>query len=390
MGRHLRRVATVVAVVTSFTVSGCSLSFDIDPMNGEPAVSPPTPIPTPSATIAPINDPRAYDATDPTTWTDRQLVAQTIFQCVSVSNIGDKSRAVRKGLGGVVFLGGVAPTNLARHITKLVGRAGDRVPPFIASDEEGGVVQRLADVIYPLRSAKTMGTWSESEVTRTAVKYGKAMKKLGVDMAMSPVADLDIPGHFIGIQSRAFSSTPAGAARSAIAWATGLESAGVAPVIKHWPGHGRATDTHSNPGIIPNYTQLTKSDLVPFDRAIAAGFTAVMVGHLESKGLTERGVPASRSPKALAILRDQIGPDGLIITDSLSMEAALVGVKHRAVEAVRGSLDAGVDVALICSGPSNIVERVAHQISEDGLTRGELVDKVRRILAWKKRFGVID
>jgi beta-glucosidase-like glycosyl hydrolase len=72
------------------------------------------------------------------------------------------------------------------------------------------------------------------------------------------------------------------------------------------------------------------------------------------------------------------------------MGAALVGVNNRTGEVVRASLDAGVDVALICSGPSNIVERVVAQMSPNGLTRDDLIDKVRRILAWKKRFGVID
>jgi beta-N-acetylhexosaminidase len=387
MRRHLRRVTTFVVVAAIFLVSGCGLSSDNDSLNGDLAE---VPTPIPNATIAPVDEVRPYDSADPTTWTDRQLVAQTIFQCVSVSNVGALSQAVRKGLGGVVLLGGIAPNNLAQQITKLVALSGDRVPPLIASDEEGGAVQRLADAIYPLQSAETMGTWPDAEVTRTAAKYGKAMKKLGVDMALSPVADLNSPGHFIGSQSRAFSSTPSGAARSAIAWATGLESVGVAPVIKHWPGHGRATDTHYSPGIIPAYDQLQKSDVVPFDRAIAAGFTAVMVGHLESKGLTERGVPATRSPKALSILRDQIGPDGLIVTDSLSMNAALIGVNHRSGEVVRASLDAGVDVALICSGPSDIVERVVSRMSPEGLTRDELIDKVKRILVWKKEFGVIE
>jgi beta-N-acetylhexosaminidase len=387
MRRHLRRVTTFVAGAAIFAVSGCGLSSDNDSLNGDLAEVP-TPVPT--ATTVPIDEGRPYDSADPTTWTDRQLVAQTIFQCASVSNTGALSQAVRKGLGGVVLLGGVAPNNLAQQITTLVALSGDRVPPLIASDEEGGAVQRLADAIYPLQSAETMGTWPDAEVTRTAAKYGKAMKKLGVDMALSPVADLNSPGHFIGSQSRAFSSTPSGAARSAIAWATGLESVGVAPVIKHWPGHGRATDTHYSPGIIPAYDQLQKSDVVPFDRAIAAGFTAVMVGHLESKGLTERGVPATRSPKALSILRDQIGPDGLIVTDSLSMNAALIGVNHRSGEVVRASLDAGVDVALICSGPSDIVERVVSRMSPEGLTRDELIDKVKRILVWKKEFGVIE
>jgi len=388
MNRPQRAFVAGVILAVAVVLSGCSLSFELDPMNGQPVAGSvsPTPTPTPAITAMPTDSNLPYDADDPTTWTDRQLVAQTIFECVSVTDIGAKARAVRKGLGGVVFLGTGAPKNVGNLITKLVDRAGARVPPFIASDEEGGAVQRLAGVIYPLRSAEVMGTWSEAEITRTAAKYGKEMKKLGVDMAMSPVADLNVPGNFIGDMSRAFSSNPNDAARSALAWATGLESAGVAPVVKHWPGHGHATDTHRAPGIIPPFSQLLKSDLIPFDRAIEAGFTAVMVGHLQSKGLTEPGVPVSRSPKALAILREQIGPDGLIITDSLSMEAALVGVDHRPGEVVRASLDAGVDVALICSAPSDLVDRVARQVSADGLSRSELIEKVNRILAWKKRY----
>jgi beta-N-acetylhexosaminidase len=385
MGHRPFIVACGLVVVV--TLAGCGISFDVDPMTGSPSVaSTPTPSANPAAPA--VETDRPYDPTDPTTWTDRQLVAQTIFECVPVSNIAGASRSVRKGIGGVVFLGGDAPANLKQQIAKLSRKAGGKVPPLIASDEEGGAVQRLADVIYPLRSAVVMGRWSDAEVTKTATKYGKAMKRLGVDMAFSPVADLDIDGHFISDQSRAFSSTPAGAAHSAIAWATGLDAAGVAPVVKHWPGHGRATDTHRAPGIIPSFNKLLKSDLIPFDRAIDAGFTAVMVGHLESKGLTERGVPASRSPKALAVLREQIGPDGLIVTDSLSMEAALVGVKHKPAEVVLRSLAAGVDIALICSGPANLVDRVLSKRSPEELSRDDLIAKVTRILAWKERYGV--
>ena len=385
MGRQTPVVAAALAMIVA--VTGCAMSFDVDPMTGSTVVTP-TPSATPEPTV--VDEDRPYDPNDPTTWTDRQLVSQTIFECVPVSNIAAKARSVRRGIGGVVFLGGDAPANLKQQISKLVGKANGKVAPLIASDEEGGAVQRLADVIYPLRSAVVMGRWSDAEVTKTATKYGKAMKRLGVDMAFSPVADLDIDGHFMSDQSRAFSSSPTGAARSAIAWATGLDAAGVAPVVKHWPGHGHATDTHRAPGTIPSFNKLLKSDLIPFDRAIDAGFTAVMVGHLESKGLTERGVPASRSPGALAVLREQIGPDGLIITDSLSMEAALVGVKHKPAEVVLRSLAAGVDVALICSGPANLIDRVVSRMSPDELSRDDLIEKVNRILAWKKRYGAIN
>jgi beta-N-acetylhexosaminidase len=386
MGLLRHGLTTGVLVLTALIVSGCGMSFDVDPMTG----AEPNPLPSPTESATSIPTAVEYDPNDPDTWSTRRLVAQTVFECAPVSNIGEEKRAVRQGLGGVVFLGGVTPPDLKQHIAGLVRASRGEVAPLIASDEEGGSVQRLAGAIYPLPSAKVMGGWGPAEIESTARKYAKAMKRLGVDMAFSPVADLAIGGHFIDSQSRAFSSNPDTVSSAAIAWATGLESAGVSPVIKHWPGHGRATDTHRAPGRIPPLTSLEKSDLIPFTDAIDAGFTAVMVGHLESRGLTEPGVPASRSPKALAVLRDEIGPDGLIITDSLSMEAALVGVGHRPGDAVYKSLLAGVDVALICSGPPTIVDRVANRVSDDRLSREMLIDKVTRILAWKKRYGVID
>lgn len=384
MGRLLRASAAVVVGTIVLAVSGCGVEFDIDPMSGATPTSNATP--TPSESPASL----AYDPTNPVTWSDRQLVAQTIFECVPVSNIAEENRAVRQGLGGVVFLGGEAPANLKQQIAKLVAQAGDGPAPFISSDEEGGAVQRLAGAIYPLPSAEVMGAWSPRDITDTATKYGKAMKRLGVDMAFSPVADLNIPGHFISDQSRAFSGNPDTVSSAAIAWANGLDNAGVAPVVKHWPGHGRASDTHRAPGRIPSLRALQRSDLIPFDAAIDEGFTAVMVGHLESNGLTEPGVPASRSPKALAVLREQVGPTGLIVTDSLTMEASLVGVGHRPGDAVYESLIAGVDVALVCSGPPDIVDRVVRRVSDTKLSRAMLIEKVTRILEWKRRYGVIE
>jgi beta-N-acetylhexosaminidase len=391
MARHFRKVATAAAVASLVAVSGCGLSFDVDPMTGSPRAAEtagPTASPKPTPSAVPSD--RPYDPNDPTTWTDRQLVAQTVFVCTPVANVGGAHSSVAKGIGGVVFLGRGAPGDLKRQIASLVKKSRGEVAPFIASDEEGGSVQRLEDVIYALPSARVMGTWDASRITTTAKKYGKNMKRLGVDLSFSPVADLNIEGQLIAMQSRAFSDDPQRAGDAAVAWATGLDSSGVAPVIKHWPGHGRASDTHLTSGRIPSLAQLVKSDLKPFSQAIRAGFTAVMVGHLESKGLTERGVPASRSPRALAVLRDEIGPDGLIITDSLTMEGALVGVRHRLVDALYKTLDAGADIAVICTDPTQIVKRVASKLSTTDLTRAELIEKVSRILAWKKRFGVID
>ena len=113
MRRKIRRFASFVAIAAVFAVSGCAITPTNDSVNGA-LVEEPTPIPTES--IAPSDGELPYDSADPTTWTNRQLVAQTIFRCASVSNVGALSKAVRKGLGGVVLLGGVAPTDLDQQI----------------------------------------------------------------------------------------------------------------------------------------------------------------------------------------------------------------------------------------------------------------------------------
>lgn len=296
---------------------------------------------------------------------------------------------MKNGIGGVILMGGHSSGSLEKAVKRLVSRAKDGVAPFIGSDEEGGTVQRLATEIYPLPSASVMGTWSASKIEKTAESYGKQMKRLGVNLSFSPVVDLGFPGYFIGDSRRAFGHNPRDVARGATAWASGLQSAGVAPVLKHWPGHGRAVDTHKNPGQIPSIRVLSKTDLVPFLKTIGAGFTTVMVGHLVSPGLTEKNTPASRSPKALAVLREQIGEAGIIITDELSMGGSTYGLNGRVDLAAVKALAAGVDVALVCNGPADLVHRVKLLMKRNGLTREELIGKVDRILEWKRSFSVI-
>ena len=339
-----------------------------------------------SAVIAP--EP-LVDANHPENWTDEALAAQTIFICSSAPNLKNVTKQVRKGLGGVALVGTGASPKLRSQVNYLKTQARNGITPVIASDEEGGDVQRLRRAIYTLPSATTMGGWSDAKVRKTAFEYGKRMKALGVDIAFSPVADLNVPGYFIAQSRRGFSSKPSVAGRKALAWADGLKDADVLPVIKHWPGHGRAVDTHANPGVVPSIEKLQTSDLIPFNYAFERGVTAVMVGHLLVPNLTEPKTPTSRSKAALELLRDQIGPEGLIITDSLSMGGATKGLKGDISEAAIRSLEAGVDVALVCSGPRSLINRVTAAVTSGRLPRDMMIQKVKRILAYKRDLGVI-
>ena len=342
---------------------------------------------TPASAIV-VSDP-VPDYSNPATWSDEALAAQTIFVCSSSGSLRYKVGDVRKGLGGIALVGNGATTKIKSQIRYVKSRALHGITPIIASDEEGGGVQRLRRAIYTLPSAATMGTWSDAKIRNTAFDYGKRMKALGVDIAFSPVADLSVSGYFISRARRSFGANPDAVSRKLVAWADGLKDADVLPVVKHWPGHGHSADTHAVPGKVPALTKLVESDLVPFNHAFEHGVTAVMVGHLLVPGLTEPNTPTSRSQVALQLLRTQIGPDGLIITDSLSMGGATKGVKRNISEAAIRSLGAGVDVALVCTGPRNLIAKVTAAVTSGRLPRAMMIEKVKRILAYKRALGVI-
>lgn len=323
-------------------------------------------------------------------WSDEALAAQTLFICSSAPSLWATKKSVSRGIGGIALVGTGASPKLKSQIASIKKKALHGITPVIASDEEGGDVQRLRRAIYQLPSATTMGGWSDAKVRKTAKDYGERMKALGVDIAFSPVADLNVSGYFISRSRRGFSSNPTTAGKKATAWAHGLEDAGLLPVLKHWPGHGRSVDTHAKPGILPTLEKLEKSDLKPFHYAISQGVTSVMVGHLLVPGLTEPKTPASRSKAALSLLRSEIGPNGLIITDSLSMGGATRGLHSDIAEAAIRSLEAGVDVALVCSGPKSLISRVTAAVTSGRLPRAIMFEKVQRILAYKRQLGVID
>ncbi len=343
---------------------------------------------TPAAASIP-NEPGPYRVNDPSTWSNAQLAAQTLFFCAPLDSLASSAPAVRRGIGGVVILGGSTPSHLARIISTLAAKNTASVPPIIASDEEGGDVQRLDEAIYPLPSPKVMGRWSAIKLTATATDYGKRMRALGITMSLAPVADLDIPGHFISEGGRAFSSKPSAVSKAVVAWSNGLKAGGVISVIKHWPGHGRATDTHTGAATISRLSLLKKSDLIPFETAINAGFHAVMVGHLAVPGLTRTNEPASLSANALNYLRQQLGKDGLIITDSLSMSAATALTHGSVPQAAVRSLRAGADIAVACGGTSGLESAVTKAIGNGTLSRVGMEEKVSHILAYKRSLGLV-
>jgi beta-N-acetylhexosaminidase len=326
----------------------------------------------------------AGPAGDPAGWTDRQLAAQLVLAGYDMSRTDDALPWVREGLGGVVLFG-TPPSDLAARLKRL--RAAGTVVPLVSSDEEGGRVQRLRAVLGALPSAEAMGaTRSTAQVRSLAASYGAKMAALGVDVDLAPVADLGVRGYYIEQTDRAFASDPGRVGAYTGAWQAGLRSARVAPVAKHWPGHGQAANTHDRAATTPPLSTLEQRDLLPFGDLLRAGIPAVMVGHLNVPGLTEEGVPATLSPNAYRYLRERAGAGRLLMTDSLSMGAISIGMRLTPAQAAVRALTAGADVVLVDPGPGPgaVVDAVSAAITRGSYPRASAVASARRVLAVKR------
>ncbi len=361
-----------------------------------PTAAPTTPVPgTQATTTAPTAAspaPTSSSGTCPAALelTTRQKVGQAVMAELTFSTAGEGVDLVgREQVGGIVFLG-TPDASLGPDMARIRAAAG-RIGPLLATDEEGGRVQRLSSVLGPLPSAREMAaTLSPEQVTDLARDHAQAMKALGLDVDLAPVVDINetpTDGGVIG--DRSFGTDPGVASAYGVAFDRGLQQAGVLGTVKHFPGHGRASgDSHQGSVTTPPLDQLRQADLVPFEFAIRAGAPAIMVGHLIVPGLTD-GLPASLSPAAIdGLLRHDLGYDGLVITDSLEM-GAITSTGLTPVQVVEKTLTAGSDIAMLPGGidVGALLDQLTADAGTDRLPMADLDRAVRHVAAAKLRVG---
>ena len=287
-------------------------------------------------------------------------------------------RELEGGLGGVVlFSRNVA--DRAQLAALSAGIRAERAEALIGIDEEGGDVTRLeagTGSSYPGNLA--LGAVDDVELTgQVAAAIGGELAASGVNLDLAPVADVnsDELNPIIGVRS--FGSEPALVARHTAAFVSGLQRAGVAACAKHFPGHGATrSDSHLElPTIDVDRETLLARELVPFRAAIAAGVQSLMTAHIRVPALDD--LPATLSRAHLTgLLREELGFDGMVITDALEMRAvsATVGVEEGAVLAIAAGADA------LCLG---------HDLFEDDVRRirQALVEAVRAGRLPEERLG---
>jgi len=348
----------------------------------------PTPLPTIEPTPIPVEEPTAEPvATEvPNPPTDvlaclnqRQRVGQLIWPLATEAELPNARRLqVISEVGGIGLLGIPDPT-IKDAIAEL--QSAGPLELVIASDEEGGLVQRLAGVLGVVPSAAQLAAnRSPGEVRTLMTDYAAGMVDLGVTMAFAPVVDI---GGGPGIGSRAFGDDPAVVTEYAGAVAEGLRAGGVTPVFKHFPGHGSASaDSHISLPVTPPLSELRQKDLLPYESLLPTA-EAVMVAHLSVPGLSDE-TPTSLSPNTIGqLLRSEFAYNGLVISDAMNMGA--ITNNWSVPEAAELSISAGADVILLgkIDEVEPVVDHLVASINAGQLNPNRVDEAARRVLALK-------
>lgn len=301
-------------------------------------------------------------------------------------------------VGGLIFFGRNVGTaeELVSLVNDLRAKNGDYIPLFFSVDQEGGTVERLPDEVSPLEDAYTYGQSGSSEV---GYALGQVLAHecaaFGFNLDFAPSLDIWSNPENTVIGTRAFGTT-AEAVEKVGPWAAyGLMDGGVIPVVKHFPGHGdTAVDSHVGlPTVSKTVDELLTSELIPFQSAIEGregeGVPAVMVAHILMTAIDQEH-PASLSQAVVTgLLREQLGFDGVVFTDDLTMGA--ITENYGLDEAAVLALEAGCDVLLVCHNEGDLA--LARQAVLDAVASGRLTEEridrsVYRILSLKQAYGL--
>lgn len=229
-----------------------------------------------------------------------------------------------------------------------------------------------------------------SQAYRVGYTIGTEIAEFGFNLDFAPVADVatNVLNSVIG--SRAFSSDPQIAAAMVSSAVKGFSDAGMICTLKHFPGHGDTTeDSHTDSAVTYKTLQeLRACEFLPFSAGIEAGSDMVMAGHIIAAEADGSGLPASMSRYMLTdILRDELGFKGVIITDSLEMEAITDHYSQK--EATVMAVDAGVDIILMPAQLEEAVDGLESAV-ENGLISEQRIDEsVLRILQLKEKYHIL-
>jgi beta-N-acetylhexosaminidase len=274
---------------------------------------------------------------------EQQVGRMVILRFAGTRPPGYVRQALGEGraAGAILFRDNVADPAQLRRLTRALRGASGRIRPLICVDQEGGAI-RILPWAEPERPAPEQQAWGM--VREDSAAAGRDLRAAGVSVTLAPVADIPtVEG--AAMADRAFTTDPDAAAAAVAESVAGWHEGGVATTVKHFPGLGGATiNTDEGPAVIERTREQLDDDLKPFVTAIDMGTEFVMVGHATYPALDEENIASQSTAVVDGLLRDQLGFEGVAMTDSLEAAAvqAVAGVEEAAVASAR----AGIDVIL--------------------------------------------
>ncbi|GAA2534194.1 hypothetical protein GCM10010409_05160 [Mycolicibacterium diernhoferi] len=386
-----RAVAAAAVVVVAAAVVGTAIA--VWPSEGpEPAQPARTPVAAgPGGDPAPAAQVSACQQLDTALagLSLRQKLAQTLM--VGVTDAVDARAVVEDQHVGGIFIASWTDLDLLTSGDLLALQQGPRpIPLAVSVDEEGGRVQRLKSLIGAQASPRQLVAdgMSTQQVYDIAYERGRKMRDYGITIDFAPVVDVTGAPDDTVIGDRSFADDPTTVTAYAGAYAHGLRDAGLLPVLKHFPGHGRASgDSHQNGVTTPAIDELMGVDVIPYRTLTTERPVGVMLGHMEVPGLTGTD-PASLSAAAYDLLRQggYGGPpfDGPIFTDDLSSMGAIT-LRYNVPDAVLKALQAGADTALWITTDEvpAVLDRLEQAVRGGELSTTRVDDAVRQMAVTK-------
>lgn len=336
---------------------------------------------------------------------NRMSIDEKIGQLLIVGIGGKQVSQVAKAHITKRFAGGIilfrrniqSPQQVANLTTELQQAAvqtPNAIPLFIAIDQEGGIVARLKKGVTVFPGNLALGaTRSESLAEKAGEITALELAAVGVNLNFAPVMDINTNPRNPVIGVRAYGDSPTLVSQLGTAYIRGLQANGVLATAKHFPGHGDThVDSHKKlPTVGHDKERMNAVELVPFRAAIEAQVAAIMSAHILYPAL-DADTPATLSHRVLTgLLREQLGFEGLIITDDLEMQA--IDAHYQTGNAAVMAIQAGADIVMV---PWTLKkQQQAYNALRNALKRGKisvsrLDQSVRRILKTKNDFGLFE
>lgn len=302
-----------------------------------------------------------------------------------------------KHVGGVIlFSKNVESVDQVLDLTNEIKQVNsdNKSPMIISVDEEGGAVSRMPEEFLNLPSSGYIGKKDDEELSyHVGSVIGDQLRTLGFNMDFAPVLDIYSNPKNTVIGRRAFGSDSDIVSRLGISAMKGLEDKGIIPVVKHFPGHGDTeVDSHVGlPIVTKDLESLENFEFIPFKKAIENDVDAIMVSHILLSQV-DNEFPATLSSKVIdGILRKQMGFEKVVVTDDMTMGAIVQN--YTLEEATVKSIQAGVDLVLVCFGYENqinSINAVKEAVEKGEIPESRIDESVYRILSLKDKYNLTD